>query len=91
MTAERREICYQGQVQGVGFRFTVSRIAQHFAVTGFVRNLPDGRVQVACEGAPAELDAFLRETENRMRMFIQDSQEDRRPATNEFDAFEIRH
>lgn len=91
MTAQRREIRYQGDVQGVGFRYTVSRIAQHFAVTGFVRNLPDGRVHLVCEGSPAELDAFLGEIANRMARFIHDTKEDRRPATGEFGGFEIRH
>ncbi|MFW6168868.1 MAG: acylphosphatase [Planctomycetota bacterium] len=91
MTAQRREIWYQGDVQGVGFRYTVTRTAQQFAVTGFVRNLSDGRVHLVCEGAAAELDAFLGEIANRMAAFIRDTQEDRRPATGAFSRFEIRH
>jgi len=53
---------YEGHVQGVGFRYTVKNIARGFEVTGTVRNLPDGRVEmVAASTEPAEVDAFLKE------------------------------
>jgi hypothetical protein len=39
---ERREVLYEGNVQGVGFRFTTNRVAGRFDVAGYVRNLPDG-------------------------------------------------
>lgn len=60
MTA--RLVHYEGRVQGVGFRYTVKNIARGFEVTGTVRNLPDGRVElVAVSADPAELGAFLEE------------------------------
>jgi len=60
MTA--RLLRYEGRVQGVGFRYTVKNLARGFEVTGTVRNLPDGRVElVAASADPAELDAFLEE------------------------------
>jgi acylphosphatase len=59
MAIERRRVHYSGRVQGVGFRFTAHRIAQGFNVGGFVRNLPDGRVEVVVEGGHADVDAFL--------------------------------
>ncbi len=51
-----------GRVQGVGFRYTAKGVAQRFAVTGFVRNLSDGRVELVVEGDAAEVtdDATLR-------------------------------
>jgi len=49
-----RQIFYTGRVQGVGFRYATKRLAMGFDVTGWVRNLPDGRV---------ELHAFLHELE----------------------------
>lgn len=49
---------YSGNVQGVGFRYTVKSLAPGFEVTGAIRNLPDGRVELIAEGAPAELRAF---------------------------------
>lgn len=60
MTAKR--VFYEGHVQGVGFRYTVKNLARGFDVTGTVRNLPDGRVQLEAMAHDAEeLDAFLEE------------------------------
>jgi acylphosphatase len=59
MPTERRRVHYSGRVQGVGFRFTSQRLAERYAVTGYVRNLPDGRVELVAEGEPATLNAFL--------------------------------
>ena len=50
MAIERRRIFFSGQVQGVGFRMTTRRLAQGFPITGFVQNLPDGRVELLVEG-----------------------------------------
>ncbi len=91
MTGLRREIWYQGHVQGVGFRYTVAGIARQFAVTGFVQNLPDGRVHLVCEGASSDLKLFLAEVAERMQPFIRSTQDDCRPATGQFSRFEIRH
>jgi acylphosphatase len=51
MPTERRRVHYSGRVQGVGFRFTSQRLAERYAVTGYVRNLPDGRVLAAVQSA----------------------------------------
>ena len=62
----RMHIYYGGAVQGVGFRYTALRLAAGFEVTGLVRNLPDGRVELIAEGLKAELTAFqqaIRESE----------------------------
>lgn len=59
-------IFYSGTVQGVGFRYTVKALAAGFDVTGMVRNLPDGRVELDAEGVKDELAAFrqaIRESE----------------------------
>jgi len=62
----RLQVLYEGTVQGVGFRYTVKSLARGFEVTGTVRNLPDGRVELILEGAKEELSAFqqaVRESE----------------------------
>jgi acylphosphatase len=53
------QVFYEGRVQGVGFRFTVRHIAKGFDVTGWVRNLPDGRVELQATGDEDELRTFL--------------------------------
>lgn len=58
MTA--RHVFYTGRVQGVGFRYSTKRIASGFDVTGWVRNLPDGRVELFVQAfEPDEAEAFL--------------------------------
>jgi acylphosphatase len=56
---QRCEVFYAGRVQGVGFRYTVRSLAAGFHVTGFVRNLSDGRVHLVVEGKPTEIKQFL--------------------------------
>lgn len=51
-------VLYSGRVQGVGFRYTVKQVAAGYAVSGTVRNLPDGRVELMAEGERDELEAF---------------------------------
>lgn len=54
----RLHLLVEGHVQGVGFRFTTVSIAARFAVAGYVRNLPDGNVEVVAEGAEPDVLAF---------------------------------
>jgi acylphosphatase len=56
---ERVLVLYSGRVQGIGFRVTVRHLACGYDVTGSVRNLPDGRVELIAEGTRPELKAFL--------------------------------
>ncbi len=58
MSRLRLTVLYSGHVQGVGFRYTVKQVAMGFEVTGTVRNVPDGRVELVAEGERAELEAF---------------------------------
>ena len=53
------QVFYEGNVQGVGFRWTVRHAATGFDVTGWVRNLPDGRVELQVNGEESEVRAFL--------------------------------
>jgi len=58
MSRVRMTVLYSGRVQGVGFRYTARTVAAGFNVSGTVRNLPDGRVELVAEGEKAELRAF---------------------------------
>ena len=53
------QVFYEGKVQGVGFRFSVKEVAKGFDVVGWVRNLPDGRVELQVGGEAKEVSAFL--------------------------------
>jgi acylphosphatase len=64
---------YAGRVQGVGFRYTTRQLAANFAVSGYVRNLPDGKVELVAEGEAAEVDAFLQAVTQRMVNYIDES------------------
>jgi acylphosphatase len=89
--SERRKVHYQGHVQGVGFRYTVQRIASGYAVAGYVQNLADGRVRVVAEGNAKELDGFLETIRAEMAQYIRNISTESSLATGEFDDFEIRH
>lgn len=68
-----RHVFYEGRVQGVGFRFTCKQIARGYEVVGWVRNLPDGRVELQCSGDAEEVDAFLKGIwESELKSHIKD-------------------
>jgi len=63
---------YSGRVKGVGFRFTAQHIAEGFTVGGFVRNLPDGTVEVLAEGPAEQVNGFLSALNQRMAEYIEE-------------------
>jgi acylphosphatase len=85
----RRTVHYSGHVQGVGFRYTTNRIAAKLKVTGFVRNLPDGRVELVTEGDKAEVDRFTAAIAQRLRENIEHADMTDRPAAGGFNSFDI--
>lgn len=87
---ERREIHYRGWVQGVGFRYTAQRIARQHGVVGFVRNLPDGRVQLVAEGAAEQLDECLAQVAKTLEGYIESVEVEKSEATGECSGFDIR-
>jgi acylphosphatase len=86
----RLNVFYSGRVQGVGFRYTVKTVAAGFEVTGAIRNLPDGRVELTAEGTHTELAAFREAIIGAgLAGFIRDEQVTWADAKNEFSGFEI--
>ena len=90
MKRSRLHIFYSGRVQGVGFRYTVRTLATGFEVTGTVRNLFDGRVELLAEGAREELEAFRRAIQDsEVGRFIGNEEARWSEAIGEFRGFEI--
>ena len=89
-SAKRMQIFFSGTVQGVGFRFTTERLARRFPVTGFVRNLDDGRVEIVAEGEEASLVGFLTAVrESGMKPYIRDVEAHWTKAEGYFKSFSI--
>ena len=88
---KRVHLFYSGRVQGVGFRFTTESLALSLGVTGWVKNVPDGRVEVLCEGEEAKLVQLLEKIRNGpMKSYIRAVESNWSEATGEFNDFSIR-
>ena len=59
MAQYRERMVVSGMVQGVGFRYFTCRLAQEYPVTGYVRNLPSGDVEIVAEGTQEAVRSFL--------------------------------
>ena len=88
---KRLQVYFQGRVQGVGFRYTVQHIARSYKVTGFVRNLHDGRVELVAEGEESELERFLNEIcTGYLKEYIYDCNQTWTDAAEAFISFSIK-
>jgi acylphosphatase len=86
----RLNVLYTGHVQGVGFRYTVKSLTPGYELTGLIRNLSDGRVELIVEGSKTELEEFLRAIEESgLGRLIKQTQITWSQARNEFRGFEI--
>jgi acylphosphatase len=89
---KRATVFYTGRVQGVGFRYTTREIACGYELTGYIRNLHDGRVELVAEGADEEVTAFLEAVQtSQLGSHIRHTDVNWKDATGEFRGFEIRH
>ena len=89
METVRRHAWFSGTVQGVGFRFTTRRLARSRKVSGFVKNLSDGRVEMVAEGPAEEVKGFLSDVREAMASSIRDADIREEEPTGEFDGFGV--
>lgn len=86
----RQRIHFGGRVQGVGFRYNTLQTAKEYAVCGFIRNVPDGRVQLVAEGDEREVKAFSAMVAERLSPFIRETTiEEEREANAKYNGFII--
>ena len=90
-SGQQWHLFFSGHVQGVGFRFRTREVARRHGIVGFVRNLPDGRVEVVAEGEPAALQAFLADLSASFAGHITDSEKNVAAATGKWSSFEIQY
>jgi acylphosphatase len=89
MEQTARHVIFRGNVQGVGFRYTAQQTAREYPVTGFVRNLPDGTVEMLIQGAPADIDQCIREVQDSFLGFIRDTRIEPAPYNPRYTDFRV--
>ena len=90
MSEHTEQILFSGRVQGVGFRQTTNRIASGLPVRGFVRNLPDRRVEVIVTGSAASIQRLIAGLQDYFGSGITDIDRQIIDAPEEFQNFEVR-
>jgi len=90
MSLKRVQVLYDGTVQGVGFRYTVQDAASGLGLTGWVRNLRGGSVELVAEGDEADLHRLLSTIDRSMGRYVRSRDISWSEATGEFNAFDIR-
>ncbi|MBI5765046.1 MAG: acylphosphatase [Planctomycetes bacterium] len=86
----RKTVHYSGRVQGVGFRYSTCQIAVGHDVTGYVKNLPDGRVELVVEGLSKDVTRFLTTVAAELSLHIRGAEAAESPGTGEFSGFDVR-
>ena len=86
------QVFFEGNVQGVGFRYSVKQIAKGFDVIGWIKNLRDGRVEMQVGGEETEVRGFLDAIgQSELRAHIRNQTECHLSAPPAARGFEIRH
>lgn len=87
----RRRVIFHGHVQGVFFRATTAEHARLYGLVGWVRNLPDGSVELEAEGQPTQIEQLLDALQHHYRDQIMQRELDELPLRGDERRFEIRH
>jgi acylphosphatase len=82
-------VVYTGRVQGVGFRYRAVEIAREFPVSGWVKNLPTGQVELWAEGDEKGVSDYLEAIRANWGSFIRDERVDWEPATGRYSSFDV--
>ncbi len=88
---KRIDVVYSGNVQGIGFRFSINDIARALPIGGWVKNEPDGTVRIVAEGEEGRLKDFIDQICVAFPGYINDSKISWEPGTGEFKDFGIKY
>lgn len=88
---KRWHIFFSGRVQGVGFRYTSRQVAGRYDVSGWVKNLPNGSVEMVVEGPSDQLKKYIADVSQSTHGHVTDMPVTKFDATGEFSSMEIRH
>jgi acylphosphatase len=92
VTMTSLQVFYEGNVQGVGFRWSVKQVAKGFEITGWIRNLVDGRVELQIGGGENEVREFLNAvSQSELQAHIRKQTETALSQPPVARGFEIRH
>ena len=86
---DARHVIFIGRVQGVGFRFTAHRMAQHHQLTGFVRNLPDGTVEMLTQGPARDIDDCIQDIKDNFGDYLRETRIQEIPTDPKYRDFRI--
>lgn len=84
-----KHIIFTGHVQGVGFRFTAHRIANRHHLTGFVRNLPDGTVEMLAQGTTEGIEDCIGDIKEALAGYVRHTLIDDVPPDPKYTDFRI--
>ena len=84
-----KHIIFIGTVQGVGFRFTAMRVANHHDLTGFVRNLPDGTVEMLAQGKSQDIDSCIDDIKESFGGYVRETKIEDTPPDPRYADFKI--
>jgi len=81
---------FSGHVQGCGFRYYTLRLMAGYPVSGYVKNLPDGRVELVLQGEEETIHQALRSLQERRAAYIRSTETTPREPTETLDDFQVR-
>ena len=84
-----RHVIFIGRVQGVGFRYTARRIAHRHQLSGFVRNLPDGTVEMFAQGPAQDIDDCIQDIKEYFGDYLRDTRIQEIPTDPKYKNFRI--
>jgi acylphosphatase len=89
MDQTAKHVIFIGHVQGVGFRYTSYAIAGRYDVTGFVKNLPDGTVEMLAQGPLHEVDACIADIQKAFSGYVRETKVEQVPCNSRYTRFNI--